>query len=114
MSDEFNAPQSRTEAILQNLLGAENELKPPQSRIEKILLNMLGANNELEPTQSREEQLLMLLLEQGGPGGGGDITLETLNVSSNGTTNAPSGTAYNKVVVAVPIPTYQEWQGGSY
>lgn len=36
-----------------------------------------------------------------GGGGGGDITLETLNVSSNGMTNAPSGTAYNKVVANV-------------
>ena len=38
----------------------------------------------------------------GDGGGGGDITLETLNVSANGTTNAPSGTAYNKVVANVP------------
>lgn len=37
-----------------------------------------------------------------GGGGGGDITLRTLNVSQNGTTNAPSGTAYNKVVANVP------------
>ena len=32
----------------------------------------------------------------------GGITLETLNVSTNGTTNAPSGKAYNKVVTNVP------------
>ncbi len=102
MSTEFDAPQSRAEAILQNMLGANNELEPPQSRAEAILQNMLGANNELEPPQSREEQLLMLLLEQGGPGGGGDITLTTLNVNTNGTTDAPEGTAYNKVVASVP------------
>ncbi len=38
---------------------------------------------------------------------GGDITLETLNVSQNGTTNAPTGTAYNKVVTSVPVPTLE-------
>lgn len=38
---------------------------------------------------------------------GGDITLETLNVSANGTTNAPSGTAYNKVIASVPVPTLE-------
>lgn len=33
---------------------------------------------------------------------GGGISLETLNVLQNGTTNAPNGTAYNKVIVNVP------------
>lgn len=37
---EFNAPESRNEAILQNILGADNELEPPQSRIE-VLLQLL-------------------------------------------------------------------------
>lgn len=35
-----------------------------QSRSEKILENMLGATNILEPAQSREEKLLMQLLEK--------------------------------------------------
>ncbi len=98
-----NIPQSRKEALLENLLGADNEMQPPQSRTEAILQNMLGANNVLEPPQSREEYLLQQILEQGGTGG--DITLETLNVSANGTTNAPSGTAYKKVIVAIPAVT---------
>lgn len=104
--NEFEPAQSRVEAALQNMLGAANELEPAQSRIEKILYNMLGYNYELEPTQSRIEALLKQILEQGGPGGGGvdpeSITLVTLNVSQNGTTNAPTGKAYNKVVAAVP------------
>lgn len=45
----FDAPQSRNEAILQNILGANNVLGAPQSRI---------------------EALLMQILEQGGGGGG--------------------------------------------
>lgn len=102
---DFEPAQSRKEALLQNLLGADNAIDTAQSREEKILANMLGANYELEPPQSREEELLIQLYEQGGPGGGVDpesITLVTLNVNQNGTTNAPSGKAYNKVVANVP------------
>lgn len=40
MSD-FDAPQSRNEAILQNMLGAENVLGDPQSRIEELLMQLL-------------------------------------------------------------------------
>ena len=39
------------------------------SRQEAILQNMLGANNVLEPPQSREEVLLQAILESGGGGG---------------------------------------------
>lgn len=41
MADTFDAPQSRNEAILQNILGAENELGEPQSRIEELLQQIL-------------------------------------------------------------------------
>ena len=37
-----------------------------------------------------------------GGGGGGDITVESLSVTENGTTTAPAGTAFNPVVVDVP------------
>lgn len=46
---EFNAPESRNEAILQNILGADNELLPPESRIEtllQMLLAMLGGGGD--------------------------------------------------------------------
>ena len=49
--------------------------------------------------------LLLYKSVAGDSGGGvdpGDISLVTLNVTQNGTTNAPSGTAYNKVVANVP------------
>jgi hypothetical protein len=38
---EFDAPQSRNEAILQNMLGANNTLPAPQSRIEELLQQIL-------------------------------------------------------------------------
>ena len=41
MADEFGTPLSRNEAILQNILGADNELEEPQSRIEVLLLALL-------------------------------------------------------------------------
>ena len=81
---DFGAPQSRNEAILQNILGADNELLPPQSRIEVLLQaileqgiagglpshtiadigKVLGINSENEPAW----------LE----GGGGEIPAPTL------------------------------------
>ena len=38
---DFETPQSRNEAILQNILGANNELLPPESRIETLLQLLL-------------------------------------------------------------------------
>lgn len=37
----FDNPQSRNEAILQNMLGAENALGAPRSRIEFLLMQIL-------------------------------------------------------------------------
>lgn len=62
---EFDAPQSRNEALLQNILGAENELEAPMSRNEKILHAILGEDIPLEPPQSRIEELLLEIKEQG-------------------------------------------------
>ena len=50
----------------------------PQSREEAILQNMLGANNVLERPQSRVEALLQEILNSGG-GGGGTTDYEHLN-----------------------------------
>lgn len=47
---EFNTPESRNEAILQNMLGADNQLLPPQSRIEvllQLLLKELGGGGDV-------------------------------------------------------------------
>lgn len=42
-------------------------------------------------------------------GGGGSVSFETLNVTENGTTDAPEGTAYNKVIVDVPTGVMLEY-----
>ena len=39
---EFDEPQSRNEAIVQNILGATNEIPAPQSRMETLLQEILG------------------------------------------------------------------------
>jgi len=48
MVNKFDAPQSRNEAILQNMLGADNELGEPESRIEELLIMLLEEINELK------------------------------------------------------------------
>lgn len=68
MSD-FNAPESRNEAILQNMLGAHNAILPPESRIEVLLQLLLEEWEGLDPSG----------------GGGSSITeSELLTLSVNG------------------------------
>ena len=38
---DFEKPMSRNEAIVQNMLGAQNELGEPQSRMEALLMQLL-------------------------------------------------------------------------
>lgn len=66
----------------------------PQSRNEAILQNMLGANNQLEPPQSRIEELLTEILENGGGGGGGDGSLTSPLVASVDVGGIQSGKTY--------------------
>ena len=57
---EFEAPLSRVEEILQNILGASNEVDP-ESRVEKLLQNLIEVAYEVDP-DSRVELLLDNLL----------------------------------------------------
>ena len=59
MADEetvFEAPQSRNEAILQNMLGAKNELPEPMSRIEVLLIAVLEKLESLEKKIDAQEE----------------------------------------------------------
>lgn len=73
---DFDKPQSRNEAILQNILGADNELQEPQSRI---------------------EDLLQQILEQGGTGGGGEM-----NVQSDWEEDDPTSDAFIQNKPTIP------------
>lgn len=127
MSD-FLEPIGNEEAILQNILGANNELLPPMSRNEKILLDILGEDYPIEPPMSRMEALLIALkekIEHDTPSGkisitenGNDINIAqyatadvnvpsvqptgTINITQNGTANVAQ---YAEANVAVPTAT---------
>lgn len=61
----YDAPQSRNEAILQNILGANNVLVDPQSRIEAILQAILYDEIYDEEAMSRMEELLLAIKNNG-------------------------------------------------
>ena len=67
MSNEFFTPQSRNEAILQNICGANNVLPEPQSRIEKLLQAILYEDATIVDftPESRAELLLYAILTHG-------------------------------------------------
>lgn len=62
---DFEAPQSRNEAILQNILGANNELSDPMSRIEALLIQLLATVQNIEGWKEASELTGKTLLEVG-------------------------------------------------
>ena len=64
MSD-FETPQSRNEAILQNILGADNPLGDPLSRIEALLMQLLEVVQTIEGWQEASQLTGKTLLEVG-------------------------------------------------
>ena len=96
---EFNTPLSNTEAILQNILGAENELKDPQSNIEAMLMNELGGDWPEKEPKSRVEKLVKEVLESVEP----HPTLINKSITDNGTYDPHDDNAdgYRRVSVAV-------------
>lgn len=73
----FDAPQSRSEAILQNMLGADNALEPPQSRV---------------------EDLLQQILESGG-GSGGEVTAAAVTTAIGNMTATQKNTTRTNLAV---------------
>ena len=65
MPGTFNEPESRNEAILQNMLGANNELGEPQSRIEELLMQLLeqgsGGSEKIEIPDSIADVVLFFI-----------------------------------------------------
>lgn len=98
-------PLTRTEQYLnRTATGGGTIPDEPLTRVEQYLAKIAGEDVTVpDVPYTRIEQYLAYIAENGG--GGVDpesITLETLNVVENGTTTAPTGKAYNKVVAAVP------------
>lgn len=98
-------PLARSEQYLnRTATGSGTIPNEPLTRVEMYLNKIAtGSGNTPDEPLTRVEMYLDEIAEHGGGGvDPGDITLQTLNVSQNGTTNAPSGKAYNKVVANVP------------
>jgi hypothetical protein len=55
---------SRNEAIIENILGANNVLPDPESRNETILQAILNEDSYTEEEQSRIESILFAILNQ--------------------------------------------------
>ena len=96
--ENFDTPGSRTEAVLQNMLGADNPLESPKSRVEEILQACLNDEPITVSPQSRVEELLIDVVRERG---GVDVSVQELDVNQNGSYTAPMGTAYSPVVVNV-------------
>lgn len=60
---DFDAPQSRNEAILQNIVGADNELGDPMSRIEALLMQVLAVVQNIQGWQEASALTGKTLLE---------------------------------------------------
>ena len=58
--------ESRSEDIMENILGAGNDLEAAQSRTEAILQSILYGTEYQDDAQSRVEALLLRLSEAGG------------------------------------------------
>lgn len=65
MTGNHEAPQSPNEAILQNMLGEENELREPQSRIEELLLELLEQQSAAAPAIPENDGDYKLHVENG-------------------------------------------------
>ena len=62
---DFGSPESRNEAILQNMLGAENPLGEPLSRIEALLMQLLETVKNIEGWSEASALTGKTLLEVG-------------------------------------------------
>ena len=61
----FQAPESRAEAIMQNILGANNVLVPPEAPFEEILQAILYNTPYTKEAESRIEEILLAIKNNG-------------------------------------------------
>lgn len=84
MSEVFEAPQSRIEAILQNMLGADNEILPPFSRNEILLLKIAGMLGNIENDVANKQDNLFNSTKWKKLGDytlSGDVAIDTLTIT---------------------------------
>lgn len=61
----FQAPESRAEAIMQNILGANNVLVPPEAPFEEILQAILYNTPYTKEAEARIEEILLAIKNNG-------------------------------------------------
>ena len=61
--EEFRTPLSRAEEILENILGADNELQDPLSNVEEILLSILNDTPYTKEPETLIEEMLLAIKE---------------------------------------------------
>lgn len=87
----------------------------PQTRVEAILQNILGKNNELQPPQTRVEELLLAILQQGGGGGTEPVVkykgVTTTPISDGSTTNPVE---INGEMVTVETGAFVAYNGAEF
>lgn len=87
-------PITREESLL------DGQDLTPITRKEKFIKRIYDKTQEVPTPVTREEWFL----NKAGEGSGGDVTIEQLNVTENGT-YSEEGKAYSPVIVEVPEPT---------
>lgn len=87
-------PITREEKLL------DGEDLTPITRKEQFIKRIYDKTQEIPEPITREE----MFLKKAGEGGGGDVTIEQLNVTENGT-YSEEGKAFSPVIVEVPQPT---------
>lgn len=93
-------PITRKEKFYSRIAGDDTEVLEPITRKEKFYSRIAGDDTETPEPITREEMWLNKIIESGG-GGGGDIEVESLSVTENGTYTAETGKAYSPVTVDV-------------
>ena len=68
----FEKPESREEAIMQNILGASNVLEPSESNIEEILKSILYNTPYTKEAESEIEKILLAIKNNGTYDGEGE------------------------------------------
>ena len=102
-SFDYSVVNSENAQLLRAIIDdAPEYTKETGSRNAEILKSIINDTEYTDAPQSEIEELLLELKEKIA-GGGGDITVESLNVTANGTYQE-EGKAYSPVVVNVPTP----------
>ena len=102
-SFDYSVVNSENAQLLRAVIDdAPEYTKETGSRNAEILKSIINDTEYTDAPQSEIEELLLELKEKIA-GGGGDITVESLNVTANGTYQE-EGKAYSPVVVNVPTP----------